>query len=83
MIQSALLPLGEEGIEIGIDNLRLNMYTAASWLSACLALITTFLFLPCIFREFNMAEREACWIEMGNVSTRSDGSCLLNRSVQQ
>ncbi|XP_046639325.1 major facilitator superfamily domain-containing protein 8-like [Daphnia pulicaria] len=58
-VQSALIPLGT-------DNLRWNMYTAAGWLAASLTLVQVILFFPCIFQEFNMAEKEANWNKMKN-----------------
>lgn len=42
------------------------MYTAAGWLAASLTLVQVILFFPCIFQEFNMAEKEANWNKMKN-----------------
>ncbi|EFX78735.1 hypothetical protein DAPPUDRAFT_245849 [Daphnia pulex] len=58
-VQSALIPLGTA-------NLRWNMYTVAGWLAASLTLVQVVLFFPCIFQEFNMAEKEANWNKMKN-----------------
>ena len=68
-IQSALIPLGQEGVHLGIGELRWNMYTSAGWLAASLTLISIILFLPCIFQEFDMAEKEAKWNKMMNLKT--------------
>ena len=62
-VQAALIPLGQEGITI-IGELRWNMYTSAGWLAASLSLVTIVLFLPCLFHEFNMADKEAKWNQM-------------------
>ena len=64
MIQSALVTIGEEGVLFGALAMRWNMYTAAGWIGAVLASMAAVLFMPCIFHEFNMAEKEAHWIQM-------------------
>jgi hypothetical protein len=75
-VQSALIPLGT-------DNLRWNMYTAAGWLAASLTLVQVILFFPCIFQEFNMAEKEANWNKMKNQQktqrTNNPGNFALNQ----
>jgi len=64
VIQSALVTIGEEGVLFGALAMRWNMYTAAGWIGAVLASMAAVLFMPCIFHEFNMAEKEAHWIQM-------------------
>jgi len=64
MIQSSLVGIGEDGVLFGALGMRWNMYTAAAWISAAMGLVAAFLFLPCIFTEFNMAEKEVHWIRM-------------------
>jgi hypothetical protein len=61
-VQSALIPLGT-------SNQRWNMYTAAGWLTASMTLVQVILFFPCIFQEFNMAEKEAQWNQMKKQKT--------------
>lgn len=64
VIQSSLVGIGEDGVLFGAMGMRWNMYTAAAWISAAMGLVAAFLFLPCIFTEFNMAEKEVHWIRM-------------------
>ena len=64
-VQSALIPLGT-------SDLRWNMYTAAGWLAASLTLVQVILFLPCIFQEFNMAEKEVNWNKMKKEKTAAE-----------
>ena len=70
VIQSSLVGIGQEGVLFGALDMRWNMYTAAAWISAALALLAVFLFLPCVFTEFNMAEKEAHWVQMRNINRR-------------
>ncbi|XP_057380546.1 major facilitator superfamily domain-containing protein 8-like [Daphnia carinata] len=58
-VQSALIPMGR-------TDLRWNMYTTAGWLAASLTFVQVVLFFPCIFQEFNMAEKEANWNKLIN-----------------
>lgn len=70
-VQSSLITLGQEGIHLGIGDLRWNMYTSAGWLAASMSLIYVILFFPCIFQEFNMAEKEAKWNKMTNIRSQA------------
>ncbi len=64
VLQSTLIPFGPDGFPL-TGSLRFNMYTSAGWLSASLSLVYMSLFLPCIFTEYNMAERETfCALKM-------------------
>jgi len=76
VIQSSLVGIGEEGVVFGALDMRWNMYTAAAWISASLALTAVFLFLPFIFTEFNMAEKEAHWIQMRKIN-RNQGTSVI------
>jgi len=88
VIQSSLVGIGQEGVLFGALDMRWNMYTAAAWISAALALVAVFLFLPCVFTEFNMAEKEAHWVQMRNINRRQEepvkrdiigiGMCIAN-----
>lgn len=72
-VQSALIPMGT-------TDLRWNMYTTAGWLAASLTLVQVILFLPCIFQEFNMAEKEANWNKMINLKKNKENQGLVYRS---
>jgi hypothetical protein len=48
------------------------MYTAAGWLTASMTLVQVILFFPCIFQEFNMAEKEANWNQMKKQKTAAE-----------
>lgn len=58
-IQAAVVPFGNDGFWIIPNHLKLNMYTATGWLNVLLALGNFCLFLPSIFHEHKVAEREA------------------------
>ena len=53
------MSLGETGIDIGVADLRFNMFTATGWIAACISLVNVFLFLPGIFYEYDLSEKEA------------------------
>ncbi|XP_060524429.1 major facilitator superfamily domain-containing protein 8 isoform X2 [Cylas formicarius] len=58
-IQAAVVPLGDDGLWIIPNRLKLNMYTASGWINAALSLINIFLFLPKYFKEYKVAAKEA------------------------
>lgn len=58
-LQAAVVPLGEDGIDIIPGRLNLNMYTAAGWINVILGLLNFYLYLPFIFKEHKIAAREA------------------------
>lgn len=49
-LQAVVTPLGERGVDILSGALTINMYTAAGWINALLALGNICLFLPCVFK---------------------------------
>ncbi|XP_050726687.1 major facilitator superfamily domain-containing protein 8-like [Eriocheir sinensis] len=51
----------EDEDETSVSNLEIqwNMYTATGWIGCFLGLINLILFLPCIFKEHNIATKEA------------------------
>lgn len=57
-IQAAFAPLGSIIPEEGESQLYFDMYTGPAWLSVILAIINVFVFLPCIFTEYNIAKEE-------------------------
>lgn len=59
MGQLILQPLGDAGIPMIENKLSLNMYTAVGWLTAVLGLTNLVLFHPKLFRENDIAQREA------------------------
>ncbi|KAH1022325.1 hypothetical protein HUJ04_011746 [Dendroctonus ponderosae] len=58
-IQAAVVPLGDEGVWLIVDKLRLNMYTATGWINVFLTLVNIYLFFPNVFREHKIAAKEA------------------------
>ncbi|KAK5650104.1 hypothetical protein RI129_001133 [Pyrocoelia pectoralis] len=58
-IQAAVVPLGDEGVWLIPGKLKLNMYTAAGWISVILSIFNFVCFLPYIFKEHKIAIREA------------------------
>ncbi|KAB0801874.1 hypothetical protein PPYR_04060 [Photinus pyralis] len=58
-IQSAVVPLGDKGVWLIPGKLKLNMYTAAGWISVFLSIFNFVCFLPFIFKEHKIAIREA------------------------
>jgi len=71
VIQSSLIPIGEEGYQLGYGDWTLNMYTLAAWLSAAVSFLGLFLFLPCVFQEFDIAVKEAEYlVSMNECRTR-------------
>ena len=75
VIQSSLIPIGEEGYQLGYGDWTLNMYTLAAWLSAAVSFLGLFLFLPCVFQEFDIAVKEAEYlVSMNECRTRHKGT---------
>lgn len=58
-VQTAVVSLGNDGISLINNRLRLNMFTAAGWINVFLALIDICLFNPRVFKEHKIAAREA------------------------
>ncbi|CAL8071554.1 unnamed protein product [Orchesella dallaii] len=73
--QLVLKPLGSSGIPMIDDKLSLNMYTAVGWLTAALGLTNLILFHPKLFRESDIAVREA---QMKAKLTQKNGGNLIN-----
>jgi ceroid-lipofuscinosis MFS transporter 7 len=57
-IQAAFAPLGSVIPEEGESQIYFDMYTGPAWLSVILAIINVFVFLPCMFTEYNIAREE-------------------------
>ncbi|KAG7160541.1 major facilitator superfamily domain-containing protein 8-like isoform X1 [Homarus americanus] len=57
-IQAVLTILIPNEVDTGIDWLLWNKFTAAGWVAGALGLINLVLYLPCIFKEYNIAEKE-------------------------
>ncbi|XP_045130718.1 major facilitator superfamily domain-containing protein 8-like isoform X2 [Portunus trituberculatus] len=51
-----------EDVEAAVDSsstsIQWNMYTATGWISCILGLLNLILFLPCIYKEYNIAAKE-------------------------
>ncbi|CAH0552806.1 unnamed protein product [Brassicogethes aeneus] len=58
-IQAAVVPLGNDGVWLIKDQLKLDMYTASGWINVFLTLINIYLFFPSMFIEHKIASREA------------------------
>lgn len=58
-VQAVVVPLGDEGIWLIPDKLKLNMYTASGWINVFLSLLNIYLFFPSVFKEHKIASREA------------------------
>lgn len=57
-LQAAVTALGEKGVSLG-GGLRLDMYTAASWINVLFGVVNFAMFLPVFFKEKRIAAREA------------------------
>jgi MFS transporter, ceroid-lipofuscinosis neuronal protein 7 len=57
--QAMVVPLGNEGVWLIPNKLKLNMYTATGWINVILSVINFLLFLPAIFKEHRIAVKEA------------------------
>lgn len=58
-LQTAVVPLGDEGFWIIPGKLKLDMYTAAGWINVFMGIVNFCLFLPFIFKERKIAAKEA------------------------
>lgn len=58
-LQAAVVPLGNKGVWLIPQKLKLNMYTAAGWINVVFSLFNCYLFLPSVFKEHKIAAREA------------------------
>ncbi|XP_030751694.1 major facilitator superfamily domain-containing protein 8 isoform X2 [Sitophilus oryzae] len=58
-VQSAVVPLGDEGVWIIPQKLRLNMYTATGWINVLLAVLNIYFFMPHVFKEHMISMKEA------------------------
>ncbi|XP_044739182.1 major facilitator superfamily domain-containing protein 8 [Chrysoperla carnea] len=58
-LQAAVVPLGDEGVDLIPGQLKLNMYTAAGWINVILGFVNFCLYLPMFFKEHKIAAREA------------------------
>ncbi|XP_050725040.1 major facilitator superfamily domain-containing protein 8-like [Eriocheir sinensis] len=57
-IQTLLIFLVPEEVDTGIWWLKWNKFTAPGWVAAALGFINLVVLMPCIFTEYNIAERE-------------------------
>lgn len=66
---------------MGVGDLRWNMYSAAGWFAACMSIISIVLFIPGIFNEYSMAEKEAQWNKMRESQKQQhDNTCTMRIS---
>ncbi|ROT64313.1 putative major facilitator superfamily domain-containing protein 8 [Penaeus vannamei] len=54
-----------EPVDTGVDWFVWDKFTAAGWTAALLGLINLILLLPCIFQEYNIAEKERAMMNAG------------------
>lgn len=59
VLQTLVVPLGDGGVWIIPDRLKLDMYTAAGWINVILGIVNFVAFLPFIFKEHRIATKEA------------------------
>lgn len=71
-IQAVLVPFGNEGFWLIPNRLKLDMYTATGWFNVIIALANAYLYLPSIFKEHKIAEREAALEQGGSSSQKAD-----------
>jgi len=78
VIQSAFVPLGEEGIDMGSD-LKFSIYTGPSWVAAILAALNLLLYVPGtgIFKEYYIAAKEGALLEARSQAKNGGQSCLM------
>lgn len=76
-LQTAVVPLGDDGIWIIPNRLKLDMYTAAGWINVLLALSNAILFIPYFFKEHNIAVKEA----MKNQGVESEKETYKGKKV--
>lgn len=62
-LQTAVVPLGNDGVWLIRDKLKLDMYTAVGWINVIFAIINFTLFLPAIFKEKKIAAKEAMQLQ--------------------
>lgn len=53
----------QTGSTQGSQGIEWDMFTAAGWIASLLGFINLILFLPCIFQEHNIAEKEAKYLQ--------------------
>ncbi|XP_065349377.1 major facilitator superfamily domain-containing protein 8-like isoform X2 [Cloeon dipterum] len=58
-IQTAVAPLGDEGIGLFGGKIHLNMYTATGWVNVLLGAINCLCFMPFCFTEMPISAKEA------------------------
>ncbi|XP_069951405.1 major facilitator superfamily domain-containing protein 8 isoform X2 [Cherax quadricarinatus] len=58
VLQTVMTVAIPDEVDTGIDWLRWNKYTATGWTAAALGLINLVLLMPCVFKEYNIAEKE-------------------------
>ncbi|XP_047495157.1 major facilitator superfamily domain-containing protein 8-like [Penaeus chinensis] len=65
-IQTVVTIAIPEPVDTGVDWFVWDKFTAAGWTAALLGLINLILLLPCIFQEYNIAEKERAMMNAGN-----------------
>lgn len=58
-LQAAVVFLGDEGVWLFPNKLKLDMYTASGWINVFLSVVNFCLFLPYFFKEHKIAGKEA------------------------
>lgn len=58
-LQAVVVPLGNDGVWLIPNKLKLNMYTASGWINVFLSVVNFVLFMPAVFKERKIAAKEA------------------------
>lgn len=58
-LQTAVVPMGDDGVWLIPGRLKLNMYTGAGWINFFLGILNFCMFLPFVFKEHRIAAKEA------------------------
>ncbi|GLV43714.1 Cln7 [Carabus blaptoides fortunei] len=66
-LQAAVVPLGDIGVWLVPNKLKLDMYTAAGWINVIMGVLNFCMFLPAVFKEHRIAAKEAMMLQ-GKVS---------------
>lgn len=58
-LQTAVVPMGDDGVWLIPNRLKLDMYTAAGWINVFMGILNFCMFLPFFFKEHRIAAKEA------------------------
>lgn len=62
-LQAAVVPLGDTGVWLVPNKLKLDMYTAAGWINVIMGILNFCMFLPAVFTEHRIAAKEAMMLQ--------------------